>query len=303
MLRPLLRGKKRRKKPMKTVKAFIKQHPVLSFYALAFAISWSGMLLVLDLDVSQADSEKIERLMGLVYAALLAGPSVAAILLTSLLEGKEGLRRYRARLLKWRVGARWYAVALLSAPLSAMAVLYTLSLISRDYLPRIVTTEDWVFLVQFSIVSALIVGIFTELGWTGFAVPRVRVRYGILWTGVIVGLLWGAWQSLVVYWGGSGSSGTLPPAFFFAMVLFTWLPSFRVLMTMVYDQTESLFVAILMHVSFIATWTMCTPLTIEGWNLLIYYLAFSAVLWVIIAVVAMASRGHLIQQPPRTRMA
>jgi membrane protease YdiL (CAAX protease family) len=288
---------------MKKIKPFFKRHPVLIFYALTFVISWCGMLLVLGLDVSQADNEKIGRLMALVYAALLVGPSVAAILLTALLEGKEGLRRYRSRLLKWRVGPRWYAVALLSAPLAAMAVLYALSLTSRDYLPRIATTDDRAFLVQFSILSALIVGIFIELGWTGFAVPKLSARYGIAWTGLIVGLLWGAWQSFVVYWGGGDSPGTLPPAFFFPAVLFTWLPSFRVLMTWVYDRTESLLVAILMHVSFVATWTMCTPLTITGWALLVYYLAFSAALWVMIAAVAVANGGHLSPRPPRRRMA
>ena len=288
---------------MKTTKAVFKSHPVLTFYVLTFVISWGGMLLVLGLDVSQADSEEIGRLMALVYVALLAGPSAAAILLTALLGGTEGLREFGSRLLKWRVGARWYAVALLSAPLAALAVLYALSLTSRDYLPRIVTTGDRAFLVQFSILSALIVGVFTELGWTGFAVPRLRVRYGILSTGLIVGLLWGAWQSFVVYWGAGDSPGTLSPAFFLPAVLFTWLPSFRVLMTWVYDRTGSLLLAMLMHTSLIATWTMVTPLTITGWPLLIYYLAFSAALWVIIAVVAVANRGQLSRRPPELRMA
>lgn len=288
---------------MKSIVRFITRRPVATFYALTFAISWGGMLLLLGLDVSRADSETIGRLMALMYIALLAGPSVAGILLTAVLDGKEGLQQFRSRLLNWRVGARWYAVALLSAPLAALAVLYALSLTSRDFLPRIVTSDEKAFLVQFSLLSALIVGVFTELGWTGFAVPRLRKRYGILWTGLIAGLLWGAWQSFVVYWGSGDSPGTLPLVLFLPAVLFTWLPSFRVLMTWVYDRTESLLLAILMHVSFIATWTACTPVTIKGWALLVYYLAFSAALWVIVAVVAVANHGHLSQQPPRLKVA
>ena len=32
---------------MKAIGAFIKRHPLLSFYALAFTISWGGFLLVI----------------------------------------------------------------------------------------------------------------------------------------------------------------------------------------------------------------------------------------------------------------
>lgn len=288
---------------MITVQSLLKRHPVLSFYVLTFIISWGGMLLVLGFDASPADSEEIGRMMAVVYVALLAGPTVAGILLTALIEGRKGLRSFGSRLFRWRVGARWYALALLSAPLVAVAVLYTLSLISRDYLPRIATTDDRGFLVQFSILSALIVGIFSELGWTGFAVPRLKTHHGVLWTGLIVGLLWGAWQAFVVYWGGGDSPGTLAPAFFFPAVLFTWLPSFRVLMTWVYDRTQSLFLAILMHTSLIASWTMLTPLIIKGWSLLLYYLSFSAALWLIIAVVAYASHGQFWQPRRRFKVA
>ena len=41
--------------------------------------------------------------------------------------------------------------------------------------------------------AGLMVGIFEELGWTGFAIPRLRLRYNVFTTGIIVGLVWGAW--------------------------------------------------------------------------------------------------------------
>jgi hypothetical protein len=40
------------------------------------------------------------------------------------------------------------------------------------------------------------VGFFEELGWTGFATPRLRLRHGFLATGLIVGVPWGAWHLL-----------------------------------------------------------------------------------------------------------
>jgi len=67
--------------------------------------------------------------------AVILGPGVAGIFMTGFLYGRAGLGEFRSRLLKWRVGARWYAVALLTAPFSIMAALLALSLVSREYLP------------------------------------------------------------------------------------------------------------------------------------------------------------------------
>ena len=58
--------------------------------------------------------------------AMLAGPSVTGLLLTALVYGRAGLREFRSRVLKWRVGATWYAVALLTAPVVMTATLLAL---------------------------------------------------------------------------------------------------------------------------------------------------------------------------------
>jgi uncharacterized protein len=89
---------------------------------------------------------------------------------------------------RWRVGARWYAVALLTAPLVFTAVLIPLWLISPVFRLGIFASDAKVSFVLMNIVVALIVGIFEELGWTGFAVPTLlRLRYSVLATGLIVG--------------------------------------------------------------------------------------------------------------------
>ena len=126
----------------------------------------------------------------------------------------EGLAfaSFASRLLRWRVGARWYAVALLTAPLSMMAVLLALSLISPEFLPRIFTTSDKATLLLMGIAVGLVAGIFEELGWTGFAIPRMRLRYGVLATGLFVGVLWGAWHFFMNFWASGITSGELPLA-------------------------------------------------------------------------------------------
>jgi len=269
-----------------TIKAFIKSHPVLTYFALTFAISWGAILVVVGPGGLPVTTEQLTML-GL---ATLLGPSVAGILLTGLASGRVGLRELLSRLLRWRVGARWYAVALLTAPLSTAAVLLALSLLSPEFLPVIFTSDDKATLLLTGIAAGLVVGFFEELGWTGFAIPRLRLRYSVLTTGLIVGVLWGAWHYLL-FWESDSFSGALPLALLLAR-LFSWLPAYRVLMVWVYDRTGSLLVAMLMHVSLVASTVIVEP-PLTGGALLTYILVRAAVLWVAIAAVAVANRGQL----------
>jgi membrane protease YdiL (CAAX protease family) len=278
--------------------SFIKRHPVLTYYALTFAISWGVVLLVIGGPGGiQGSSEQIARLLPFEVAALYAGPAVAGLLLTGLFSGRAGIRLLLSRLLTWRVGARWYAVALLTAPLVWTAVLLALSLISPVFLPSIVTTSNKASLLLLGIVGGLIVGFFEELGWTGFATPRLRLRYGILTTGLIIGVLWGVFY-IPTYdlWGSTASFGALPVPLFLTVYgvsfLVGQLPAFRVLMVWVYDRTGSLLVAILMHASLLACTIICAPAA-TGVAFLVYSFAVAAALWIVVAAVAVANGGKL----------
>jgi membrane protease YdiL (CAAX protease family) len=180
------------------------------------------------------------------------------------------------------------------------AALLALSLSSTEFLPTILTTSDLASLLLIGIVAGLMVGILEELGWTGFAIPRMRLRYGVLSTGLIVGLLWGAWHFPPFFWGSGTTSGVVPVALFLPALLFTWLPAFRVLMVWVYDRTESLLVAMLMHASLVASNAILAPLA-TGMSQVTYNLMWAAVLWAIVGVVALANHGHLTRQPPLRR--
>jgi membrane protease YdiL (CAAX protease family) len=297
---------------MITIKALIKSHPLLSYFALTFAITWSLFVFAVGGPGGiPATKEEFTTLPLLAILAALVGPSVSGIVLTGLVYGREGFRDLLTRMRRWRVGARWYAVALLTAPLVFTAVLIPLSLISPVFLPGIFASEAKVSLVLMSIVVGLIVGIFEELGWTGFAVPTLlKLRYGVLSTGLIVGVLWGAWHLLGNdIWASVATSGGLPPALFAVgvglVLLVGQLPAYRVLMVWVYDRTGSLLVAILMHASYSACTFILGPVAgpgaMSGVYLLAYVIASAAVTWVIVAMLAVATRGNLSRQPPPRR--
>ena len=297
---------------MTTIKAFIKSHPLLSYFALVFAISWGGFVLAVGPGGIPATPEQFTTMPLLAILAVLAGPSVAGILLTGLVYGREGFRNLLTRITRWRVGARWYAVALLTAPLVFTAVLIPLSLISPVFLPGIFASDAKVSIVLMSIVVGLIVGIFEELGWTGFAVPTLlRLRYGILRTGLIVGVLWGAWHLLGNdIWASVAIAGDLPLALFVVLgglsLLVGQLLAYRVLMVWAYERTNgSLLLAILMHASYAASTFILNPVVgpgaMSGSSLLTYDLVLAAALWIVVGVVAVANGGHLSRQPLSSR--
>jgi membrane protease YdiL (CAAX protease family) len=184
---------------MTTIQAFIQRRPALTYFALTFVISWGGILIVVGPGGISGNPEQVEMLSPFVHLAMLAGPSVAGILLTGLVYQRAGFRELLARLLRWRVGARWYAVALLTVPLLVTATLFALLPTSPVFLPGILASDDKVSVLLVGSAVGLVVGFFEELGWTGFAVPTLRGRYGVVTTGLIVGLLWGAWHFLVFF--------------------------------------------------------------------------------------------------------
>ncbi len=280
---------------MTMIRDFIKAHPLLIYFALTFVISWGVILISVGFDGIPVTTDQI---MVLVIAMLL-GPSLAGIFLTGIVFGREGFRKLVSRLLSWRVSFRWYAVALLTAPLSTAAVLLALSLFFPQFLPAIFTSNDRTTLLLMWIVGGLIVGFFEELGWTGFAIPQMKMKYGVFTTGLVVGLLWGAWHFLV-NWENDTFSGALPLTLLLAR-LFSWLPAYRVLMVWVYDRTESLLIIMLMHVSLVATTGIIDPV-LAGWKLLVFLLVKATVLWIIVAAIPLMKRQKDVEliEPARS---
>jgi CAAX protease family protein len=284
---------------MEAVKVFVRTHSVPAYFAVTFAISWGGLLAVGGLGGISGTTWQSDPRLPFLVLAMLAGPSVAGLLLTGVVSGRAGLRELLSRLLRWRVGARWYAVALLTAPLVFTAVHIALSLTSPVFLPSIVTMSDRASLLS-GIAGALVVGFFEEVGWTGFAIPRLRPRYGLLATGLIVGLPWGAWHLLTNdIWIGSTHSGGLPLALFLTVngfsLLVGQLPAYRVLMVWVYDRTGSLLVVMLMHASLSACTFILGP-SATGLTFLTYVIVLAVAWWIVVAVVAAANGGQFARR-------
>lgn len=282
-----------------SISLFIKRHPVLTYFVVTFAISWSGVFIVAGSTGIPATNDQFEKFLPIAMLPFLLGPGIASIFLTGILYGKAGFRELLSRLFRWRVNYRWYAVALLTLPIFTIVILFVLSQFSEVFLPDILTTDDKVSLILTGIVYGIIGGgLLEELGWTGFAVPKLKSSYGIFTTGFIVGGLWGAWHFLPVIWGCGNSSGELDlpkflPGFFFH---YAGLIPFRILMVWIYDRTNSLLVPMLMHATLTAGTFFIFNISETGMPLFIYYLLLAVALWIFVAAVAAANGWQLSRQ-------
>jgi membrane protease YdiL (CAAX protease family) len=270
-------------------RGFLKTHPVRTYFALTIATSWSGLLIVGGSGFFAGSSWQTDPRFLPAIQTMLLGPPVAGILSTILFSGTAGLGELFLRLSRWRVPGRWYAVALLGAPTVQGGVLLALSLSSPAYLPAIVQSSDRPGLLLSGIAYGLVGGLVEELGWTGFAIPQLRARFSVLVTGLIVGVVWGVWHMLQMWWVGTTSFEAVPAEIFLPVYFVTAiaaLTAYRVLMVWVYDRTASLFIAVLMHASYITCTLFVLAPPTTGMAFLVYSGAFVVMLWLAVAAVA-----------------
>ncbi len=291
---------------MTTITAFIKRHLVLTYYILVFVISWGGILILIGGPANvPGTKEQAEKLFLPALLVMFSGPFISGILMNFFVDGKEGLRKLLLRLLQWRVKARWYAVAVFTGPLLVAAVLFTLSIFDKAFLPGIVTTNDKIGSLIFGLGWGLVGGgLLEETGWTGFAVPKLLRRYSILSAGLVVGILWGIWHFMIAFWAsnylGGVDSWIMFVAGFLAFYLLA-LPAYRVLLVWVFDRTGgNLPVIMLMH-AFLSASTLIFQPSAAGAIAFIWNFVLGIVLWIVVAIVAVKNRGQLSRQPlPRT---
>ena len=268
---------------MSSMTVLLKRHSLTVYFALVFVISWGAVLLVAGPEGFPLNAAQFESFGALMYLAMIAGPGVAGIAMIAVTDGRSGLRQMLARLRRFPRGASAYAVALLPALVMTAATL-VLSLVP-ELRPAIFDSSDKGAILAAAILPSLMVGALEEIGWTGFAVPRMRLRHSAIATGLTVGVVWGAWHLPLFYEADSLSGGI---AFSLLLArLFSWLPPLRVLMVWLHDHTESIPIVMLMHamVSYVAI--TLAPEGLTSVRLLTIVLTSAAAMWLLVAVFAL----------------
>ena len=150
-----------------------RRYPLVTYFVLAYALTWWVYPLL-----------QFSPLIGLFG---LFGPAGAAIIVAALTEGKSGVQELLFRVVRWRVGFRWYVIALgLPTLLAALALGIHLALTTSTT----ATLGSLTFLDL--VVFVLVVG--EELGWRGYALPAMLKRWSPLHASLVLGVLWGIWH-------------------------------------------------------------------------------------------------------------
>jgi membrane protease YdiL (CAAX protease family) len=186
--------------------------PLVAYFVLAYLISWGGIIAVIGLEGIPSDVAPDEGLFLTVIAVQFSGPFLAGIGLTIIVDGLEGFRDLWRRQRRARVGVKWYLIALGTKPLVLAVLASVLSAISPAFTPGILTTDDKLSLVAFGIVAGIIIPFFEETGWTGFALPRLRLRYSVVVGGILLEVVWGVWGRRAEFRGASYAYGGVWPS-------------------------------------------------------------------------------------------
>ena len=159
---------------------------VVLFFTLTYAVMWTCFGSVAALGVP-ADS-----LPGTVLILLGAySPSLVALGLTARAQGNDGVRALLARVLQWRVAAHWYlfAAGYTAGIKIAVAVAHR---VIADAWPRF-DLDAW-YLIPFAIAVSTPFQAGEEIGWRGYALPRLADRFGLRAASVVLGLIWAVWH-------------------------------------------------------------------------------------------------------------
>lgn len=272
-----------------TVGAILERRPTISYFVLVFLVAWGAVVVVVGpAEIASGATPETWQLLP-VFGAMLLGPAIAGFAMVAATDGRAGLRDVWTRQLRWHVDLRWYAIALLTTPILLLGILGALSLNSPVFVPSILATDDVIDAVAFGLVIGLFAGFFEEVGWTGFAFPRLRRQYSFLMAGLLLGVIWGVWHALADYWAIHIQFGDL------------WLPrialwtaaltAYRILIAWVYENTASLLLAQLMHASFTGSQTLLVP-SLSPADHFIWYSLFTVILWAIVLVVALWTRSR-----------
>lgn len=208
------------------IAAFLRERVVAIFYAVTVALSFATYLLPLPREA-----------LAFVVVAI---PTMVALALAALTEGPGGVGRLLRQLGRWRVGLRWYVIALgfgLGLRLAMSLLGLAWGLIPRLQL-RPLSPPEFVLLALIPLLPAFL----EELGWRGYALPRLLERYSPLAAGLILAVPW-AVIHLALHLPGMLYDG-LPP-----LATLLQLLGLGVILTWLYVLTRSVPLAALLHLS------------------------------------------------------
>ena len=151
-------------------------------------------------------------------------PSLVAVFLTGLREGRPGLKRLGKRGIQFKIGIRWYLIMIALVGLAGLGQILIIRALGYTF-------DFNLFLAQAgSILPLIIIGpISEEFGWRGYALDRLQTRWSPLISSILIGVAWGLWHGPLFLMVGTSQHELGMPFVGFVCgltalsILFTWL--------------------------------------------------------------------------------
>ncbi len=163
------------RKPHGRFRTAVDRHPLISFFVLAFALTWITVP---------------------VGTFMAAGPLIASLVVLGMTEGKPGIRALWQRVSHWRIGWQWYAVAL-AVPLAVGLVAGQVNVALGASDIAFANLEVSAVLMMFAL--RMVLPVFAPVGeepaWRGFALPRMQRARTPFAATVLLGVIVTAWHA------------------------------------------------------------------------------------------------------------
>lgn len=255
-----------------------------AFFLLTFAVTWTAWL-----GVKRAAPGSVAGAVGgPVFLLGVFTPALVAIALTAHSDGRPGVMRLLERIGRWQVSAGWYALAI---GFLASTKLFA-ALIHRIVVGAWPAFGDTsVPLVLGAILVSTWVQAGEEIGWRGYALPRLATRLGLGGASVLLGAVWALWHLPLFYLPGSGSDGQSFPLYLLHVT------GLSVAMSWLYWKTKgSLLLVMLMHAAVnnttgIVPMAMRNPGDPMSFNGSVAAWATVGVTWAVAALLLLKMRG------------
>ena len=185
--------------------ALARRSGLLAYFLGAYVLTWLFWIPAALAARGQLDPPVPDFLL-LVLGGL--GPMLAAIVVSAYESGRAGVRALFGQLLRWRVGIKWYLIALIGiAALELSAVPVRLASGGPVYggaLLGALAAAPFHFLF----VALIGGGLDEEMGWRGYALPRLQGRLGPMTANLLLGVVWAFWHLPLWFVHGSFQAGT-----------------------------------------------------------------------------------------------
>lgn len=258
---------------------------LLGFFLLTYAFMWACYITVA---VTTTATTPLGAFL-LVLGAF--APSFAAIAVTARAGGRAGVAALLSRVTRTPVAARWLVFAALYMALIKLAAALVHRWIAGEW-PRFGTES--LFLIPVAIVFLAPFQAGEEIGWRGFALPRLAVRLGWKWASIVLGLIWAFWHLPQFFVRGGDSHGQS----FWVFVL--QVTAISVTMAWLYLRVGgSLLPLMLLHSAINNSKDIVPSATVGATH--IFGLDASRVAWLTVALLWLCAAYFLARMTPRAR--